>query len=262
MVLFVHPSGCLAMPVESVTNVLVRLEPWGSLEGSLLIAGKPAPNETIQVSRLMPDPMHPPMGVHLTQTTDANGRFTFDRLPPGSYSVSRLIDLHPGREGETGQSHETRVEVRPNTRGSVILGTEGRPVIARLKMSIPVANLDWTSILPRLFRITAQLAPVRSDFPNEAAFQRASALHDASLPKHYGTVSADGSFRAEDVPAGEYTLQVVVPKPISSDPAHPSDSGLFQGILGTLNTRVIIPGEPGQRSDLPIDLGELVIVVR
>lgn len=262
MVLFLHHSGCLALPVESVTNVLVRLEPWGSLDGTLQIAGKPAANETVQIARLMPDPLHPPMGVHLTQPTDANGRFSFERLPPGQYVVSRLIDLHPGREGETGQSHEARVDVRPNTRGSVVLGTEGRPVIARLKTSVPVADLDWTPVLPRLVRNSVQPAPIRSDYPNAAAFQRASALHESALSKHYGTVTPDGVFRAEDVPAGEYTFHVVVFKPTSSEATGSSESWPTQGILGIVNQRVIIPGEPGQRSDVPIDLGEIVIMVR
>lgn len=254
MVLFVHPSGCLAVPVESVTNVLVQLEPWGSLEGSLLIAGRSAPNQSVQISRLMPDPMHPPMGVHLTQTTDANGRFTFDRLPPGKYVVSRVV--------ETGQSHEARVEVQPNTRGSVVLGTEGRPVIARLKTSVPVPNVDWTRVLSRFLGTTVQPAPVRSEFPNEAAFQRASALHHSAMPQHYGTVSPDGVFRAEDVPAGEYTLHVMVfgsPSPVANGS---TDSWPNGKVLGIINQRVIISGEPGQRSDLPVDLGEIVIMVR
>lgn len=176
--------------------------------------------------------------------------------------VSRVIDPHPGREGETGQSHEVLTVIRPDSHATVTLGSERRPVVARLMTTIPVSNLNCSQVLTRLERVPTQPAPIRDDFPNEAAYQRATAMHQGFISKHYGTVTPDGLFRAEDVPAGDCTLHVMLFENAVEGASSNGDSWAFPKILGMANRPVHVPGEPGQRNEIPLDLGEVIIETR
>ena len=63
----------------------VRIQPWGRIEGTLRVAGRPLANELIfaDVGREPDDPMR--LNVHNFNhgKTDQQGRFTIDRLPAG-----------------------------------------------------------------------------------------------------------------------------------------------------------------------------------
>jgi hypothetical protein len=59
-------------------HVDVRLQPWGGLRGRVLDEeGKPAPKVVVEISRNLDN----------RATTDQNGEFAFQELPPGSYTV-------------------------------------------------------------------------------------------------------------------------------------------------------------------------------
>ena len=67
----------------------VRIQPWGRIEGTLRVAGRPLANELIfaDVGREPDDPMR--LNVHNFNhgKTDQQGRFTIDRLPAGEARV-------------------------------------------------------------------------------------------------------------------------------------------------------------------------------
>jgi hypothetical protein len=90
-VVFVHPSGLAALPVEAVTNVIVRLEGWGSLTGVLMISGQPAPGVEVATCRWTPPSSdHTRLYFSDSTTTDEHGRFRFDRVPPGALQLTNL----------------------------------------------------------------------------------------------------------------------------------------------------------------------------
>jgi len=66
-------------------------------------------------------------------------------------------------------------------------------------------------------------------------------------------LNADGSFRVEDVPAGEYELHISV-----AEPPPPQQCAAGQ-TLATCRYEFTIPAVPGERSDAPLDLGELAL---
>ena len=73
-------------------------------------------------------------------------------------------------------------------------------------------------------------------------------------PEHYGTrIEADGSFRFDDLPAGDYQLTV-------SLRAAPASGQVVPGpVVGRLRHAFTVPEMPGGRSDDPLDLGGLTL---
>ena len=79
-----------------------------------------------------------------------------------------------------------------------------------------------------------------------------SALRDAR--HHYATaIDPDGSFRLDDIPAGEYELTVRLKAPPTGGESH------AQTVIGTLSHTFTVPEMDGGRSDQPLDLGELIL---
>ena len=66
------------------------IEPWGRVEGTLRVDGKPRPHETVIASVNDEQDDHQGPGVHYESRaqTDANGRFVIERVTPGDVRVS------------------------------------------------------------------------------------------------------------------------------------------------------------------------------
>ena len=72
--------------------------------------------------------------------------------------------------------------------------------------------------------------------------------------EHYATkVEADGSFRFDDVPAGDYQLSARLQAP-------PADGQIVPGpVIANLTPPFAVAQMPGARSDEPLDLGSLTL---
>ncbi|MBX3744317.1 MAG: sigma-70 family RNA polymerase sigma factor [Verrucomicrobiae bacterium] len=78
-----HPGGWLVFPLAPGNPTIVRLESWGTVEGTLVDAGLPVPDAEVS---LRPDAASYPGGVvamnfEHTVRTDAEGRFRFEKVP-------------------------------------------------------------------------------------------------------------------------------------------------------------------------------------
>ena len=63
-------------------------------------------------------------------------------------------------------------------------------------------------------------------------------------------MNADGSFRADDIPPGQYVLSIDVQAPTPGSPAN-------WRRIASVEKGVVVPEIPGGRSDVPIDVGTL-----
>jgi uncharacterized GH25 family protein len=91
----VDPEGGFAeMNVEVFRRAQeMRLLPWGRLEGTLLSNGKPVEKQEVALHNLG---ARSGLNTDLTvfkATTDQNGRFTFEVVPPRELTLSRLIPV-------------------------------------------------------------------------------------------------------------------------------------------------------------------------
>ncbi len=244
----------------------IVLRPWARVEGVLRIGSKPTAGEIVL---LMYEPSFPyaPDAPRLhhecKSTTDHQGRFVLEKLPPGQHRVARAMietDL-PGGGYRTGFTQMVRVDLVPAETARVELGGQGRPVVGRLTMpkgymgnvSLPFARRSLTPIRP------APQIPGLADF--KANTPEANALRNAWYETDAGKayerahkwysfkIDPDGAFRIDDIPAGRYELYVD-----ALDQPEPDHHGPEKEIAWVLHT-IEVPEIPGGRSDEPLDIG-------
>ena len=77
----------------------VKLLGWGKLSGTLLLDDKPAANQKISISLGAKLQVPGAQRIHqsIELTTNAAGKFSFDRIPEGEIMVSRGIDKQAGK---------------------------------------------------------------------------------------------------------------------------------------------------------------------
>jgi thiol-disulfide isomerase/thioredoxin len=117
----------------------------------------------------------------------------------------------------------------------VRLGGTGRPVVGRFVLAgATETTVDWTNNQPAEIRVPL----------NE--------VKGARVWRCFGSyIDKDGRFRVEDVPPGEYELELTV----NSD-AYPKDRG---AMIGLLRKTVVVPEARAARPDEPVDLGTITV---
>lgn len=278
VVVVAHAQGFAEIPFSQVTsNAVIALQPWGRIEGTAQVGGKAIVGETLRLG-VMPWRAYrsPRVSMFFGAATDGAGRFVFESIPSGDWKVEREINPRPDgkmRIHIPAFSHGVPVVVRSGETARVTLGGGGRAVAGRAAtpgVQVPIA---WTensvALILKAGTSGAPKPPLRTTFSSDADFQAAQKqyyqqseaywLSDAGraaqqLQREYRAMfAADGSFRIEDVPPGDYALKVSL-----TEPPKASDGNRFNFTpVASLEMDVTIP-EAGGASDLhALDLGVL-----
>ncbi|MHC5538375.1 carboxypeptidase regulatory-like domain-containing protein, partial [Singulisphaera rosea] len=239
--LALHDRGFAELRVEKAgsTTPPMTVEPWGRVEGTLRIGSKPGAAQDIHLLyERQGDSTQAIPFFSGRATTDASGRFVFERALPGKGSVARSIPLGRMR---TGYSHSTPVQIRANQTTRVAIGGVGRPLIGRVVMPADRnAPVDWSFGLGSIMT-------------KPSLSQRLGLLATRS---YTAKIEPDGTFRTEDVEPGSYTLILSLEAP----PSNPNGLGFNNNNLGAARREFDIPTRPGGRSDDPFDLGTIELV--
>lgn len=225
-----------ATPEEFARDPKLSLRPWGKIRGMVKIGSKSAPGEEMFYREMNVDRRRWPYIRDITNraAAGADGHFTLDRVIPGRGYVARMVVVARGGGSATYSFASTPVEVEPGATPEVQVGGVGRPVIGRaVPPKAPDWPINWTGDWP------AEAKPKLADGEKEPMF----AFRHIALP------DKEGRFRIEDVPPGAYTLRV---------PLNASD-GVTNARVGEATADFTVPGEPGGRSDEPLDLGDLPV---
>ncbi|MBI2925361.1 MAG: carboxypeptidase regulatory-like domain-containing protein, partial [Verrucomicrobia bacterium] len=253
----VHELGFAEVNAEELaTSGKVQLLPWGTVSGVMKRGKNLATNETIMLTARSSGPG----GLnfdweHFKVQTDEQGRFVFTHVPPGERQLVRLIQSGPS---PWMSSHLQPVLVEAGVVTRVTYGGTGRPVIGRIVLSDPKQAIDWSQGHHSLSTKWPQ-PPKPFTKPEEwrewntsPEVKTARARHRSYAPQFV----ADGSFRIDDVPAGEYQLQLMF-----TEPGAAGNPGMGRPI-GSISKEVVVPEIPEGRSDEPLDLGELKLQLR
>ena len=113
VVLTMNEVGFAQVPVlELQTNRQVRLQPWAQVRGRLQQHGQPLAREAVDLeSGEAFHPDRPIVGMYGTRT-DADGRFAFERVPPGTYRLTTRV-LFQGNPGTWTNQPQKRFTARP-----------------------------------------------------------------------------------------------------------------------------------------------------
>lgn len=272
---FAHVRSA-AMPKDG----RIVIQPWARVEGTLRVGDKPLADQQVNLSNqsmnVVPTtnpssstllPAYAPSRVQYSQTTrtDENGRFLFTRVVPGTTMLGRMVPrnlqsgvqmshIHYAMVVETASGHKVQVE----------LGGTGRPVVGKVVLDDPSGKLTFFGSVcpgrPQPVSLVQSLANLVGMSNQERAKAAKARLNPSSVsvsryPRTYPVdILPDGSFRADDIPAGEYQLN------ISNDTMDPGGGAIETLAQGSLN--FTIPEIPGGRSDEPLDVGTLAVHVR
>ncbi len=188
-----HPEGFAHIRSTADWDLtrIIRLQPWCRVEGIFRVGSQPAAHVplTLDVARVDSFGRNTPnIFTQHESTTGTDGRFVFERVIPGKGWIGRGFTLLIDQGAtEVTSSCKIAAEFPPGKTVHIDLGGTGRAVIGKLQ---PPAGLNE--------KLRWSFAVVN--------VQSAAAEPSETSPYFSATVGRDGSFRIDDVPAGDYAL--------------------------------------------------------
>jgi hypothetical protein len=266
-VVALHDQGSAQVTGQELkSNSRIVLRPWARIEGVVRVGSRPAAGERIAMSLSTPHEQNQPR-IHFDYQaeSDAQGRFVFDRVIPGEFTLTRMVSMGPERRMWSTAS-TLPVSVTSGQTLTVSLGGKGRPVTGRVV--IPATTEQQITLgygynsLQREPTLSATIKRLMSE-GTEGAQKKLAEWRNSEegrtvirRVRNYGfAVNADGTFHIDDVESGTYTLTIRACKP---DPANLGD---YRQTVGAVVHRFQVPEMPGGRSDEPLNLGDLPLTV-
>jgi hypothetical protein len=265
--IIVHDAGYAQASVAAlVPGESVTLQPWGRVTGKVILDSQPAANQHVaayaQVARYSDTGRRFGfLTFHFEATTDAEGKFSFEKVPPGRCNIFR----QERRPLSGFESHETAVEVKAGTQAEVVLGGTGRTIIGKAVLVQPTAAVDWQTVPVHLrLKATDQPGsrPKRDDFSSKEAFIKAQEhfFSAYAAQQRFGAFcDSDGSFRVPDVPAGTYELQIKV-RDSKSNSVTPHDLSDPTTEIGSVVREIIVLETSDGQDVAPLDLGIVELI--
>ncbi len=261
-VLAVHDLGAAQVSIATLAKQPIVLQPWGAIDGRLIVHGKALAGQGIGLTCAVRqgDQSIACINAQAITTTDAQGRFHFPKVPAGPLVVCRFFNFNRNRVGPIGMSHSKEVLVPSGGTVEVTIGGSGATLVGKLALSQDLPGHDWRDDLQSLNQSEPN-APVltpTSDFAALQRFARESEARNARATKYYLEIESDGSFHIDDVPPGNYVLDLKVAQPIASSPASASgpEGSFDRRDLGKYSKPVQVPEN---EEDTPIELGTITI---
>lgn len=280
-VMVVSDEGyALLKPEDLAKSHRITIPPWGHVEGKALIGDAPAVDHKIEAYENIPmqngrtDQMDSDfIGVNLrdASTTDASGHFALLHVPPGDAIVGIKVEWREAanRLMMSSQTQDEHVSVEAGKTATIVLGGHGRPIVGRVITPPDLADqLDWYSgrfeIRTRLHLPGRALPPTWKTMddqqksawneqwrktPEVVAYEK-----ELANRKYYPVVvHPDGTFRVDDVVAGQYVLYI---EPYM--PPGPHGKVYTQGVASA-SLEFTVPQMPAGRSDEPLDIGAVLL---
>jgi len=209
-------------------------------------------------------------------TTDAQGHFTFNKVPPGDRTVALYYELRRttqnGSSISSSSSHAVPVIVKAAATNDIVIGGAGRTITGRIEVvGAEPGDVDWKRDFHTLnLRVpeNPELEPVtmtgmnteeeRQKFWQERnermkAFWRTEKGRELELKQRSYVLQfeTNGTFIAYNVPAGTYDMYV--------HPTDPTDENDNYRQIGSLSKQIVVPEGP---ADQPFDTGEHELQIR
>jgi len=228
----------------------LELQAWSRVEGTLTVEGKPAAGQHVDArptdEMAFPD-VKAPRVLHLIDAqTDSDGKFKFDRVPPGAVTVSREVRQATGGGGY--MIHYTDPEKITAIAGQtmqVTIGGNGQTIIGHVRIPPQLAlqrDWNWGTINQAVLEIDRPRIPYPPDIANGApeerrqwisefmksdrgkAYQEAARKSRDQYRAYPLELKADGSFRIINVAPGEYRFTVSIARANGPSTCGPGDN--------------------------------------
>ena len=259
-VIVIHDQGIAQVSFSELAgNSNITLQSWATVKGKLVLESKPVANQEIA---LFNQDMHyskagvgfPFLTFSLKTTTDTNGGFVFDKVPPGPCRVFQRVNGFA--------SYETSITANAGGVTDVVLGGAGRSVVGKAILTSATESPDWRRVVVRLQSKTGNLPasrPKSSDFSTPESYVAAmkSFVQEHADQKDFvAACDSDGSFQLADVPAGNYELKIEL-RDARLNSTVPHDISDPSPVVSSVVRDVIVPDD---QSTQPIKLGTLELL--
>jgi hypothetical protein len=207
---------------------IIKLKPWARIEGTFQAGRKPVAHAQMVDFRtqFFFGQNEPRIMSQSTQSTDANGRFTFERIIPGQHTISFRADR--ADDDETGSTVTMSANCPAGKTTQVEFGTNGRPVIGQVRKP-PNSKADL------------QLSSIQLYINQEGGN-----MWGQSQLTFNARADRKGNFAIDDVPPGTYFLSAFVPG---------------QQAMQIQQHRFVVPKVNDKLWQRPVDLGVLTMSV-
>ncbi len=242
----------------------VSLQPWGRIEGTLLVGPRPSAGEVVAASSTYARAGGARLTFRYEAQTDDQGRFVLDRVLPGGLTLRHNLGFHQGMP--ITDTHLTHVQVEAGRVLAVAVGATGRPVVGRLVLppdSGPLVRLasGWCYLIrdlpppyPEEYR--GWDGARKMDWWAEFHQTEAGRAYSRQSRTYAVVVGEDGSFRIENVDPGSYKLNLVVPNIQIGE-----QGTVWRRLFGRVERKLIVPDIAGARSDEPLYLGRIELTL-
>ena len=237
----------------------ITLTPWGRVQGDLRIGRQPGANRRLQLhcqSRVVQKNL---ASMYYETTTDENGRFVFERVCPGEFTLynqeyevapGQILELHLGGTGRT-------------VKGELVLPTtEDGPIWAGLDLVTlrPSIPFDAFPKPPGYEQMGLdELRAWRESFDSSPQGQAFAAWLAKTYPRATKSLRVEmddrRAFHVDNVEPGVYALHGIVQRsPVLSN-------GQELTVIGRLWHEVVVPPMTQESQlDVPLDLGALTVL--
>lgn len=230
----------------------VRLNPWGRIEGTLTLNGRPVASQRLQLAPNR-DAMTLELLTEWIVVTDHEGHFVFERVPAGDWT----LQCTKVSKGEWPQYHSMKVTATAGGVTSLAYAVTGRTVTGKVNIDPASAAIDWKKDLGNCLLTLKQAAtpdrrgnaPAFHDFMSRDDYMAAErryfethryapeTMHDTYMPEF----DQDGTFRIEGVPPGDYEFSLELARR-----------------LGALKRLVSVPAGPAETA-VPLEAMDLTL---
>ncbi len=253
----------------------IRLTAWATITGQLQQGAQPGrhvalvytPRDRDSVGNL------PRVSWDYNAKTDDDGNFQFPRVLPGKGMLALQVRTHESDDGyRTQWSHARHISTQPGKPLDLTLGGDGRAVIGQaIASEIIQEQIDW-----RYAVIVAQGVigdPPSIPYPPDLVEDQKEGWAKVWLqtplgnkwqelnqhynqrqidrPRYVAAISKDRKFRLDDLPVGEYEVELLVEK-------RPTDRFGWSHVIASWEGTIEI--SETEDNGEPLDLGELVVL--
>jgi peroxiredoxin len=273
VVVVVHDGGYAEVTDDELAaEPNVVLKPWGCVEGTFRIGGQPGIGEIVRLEYYSDERRYeygPRIGVHYGPArVDANGHFVWARLAPGRVRISLWYRLGGVMATRT---RSQVIEVVSGEWVSVTIGGRGRTVVGSFVSADPNVPIAWGG--GQVILDLKLPEPPTPDNLEEMIFVEKRRWRDSWLRTEEGRaykkmewergcsyrakIERDGSFRVDDVMAGEYELRAGVGEKLGGKVVY----GPRKPVAAP-DYEFAVPDVYDQEGDKLLDLGTLEVEIK